>query len=62
MVSFVIKEASSKFRIEELLKIMAEINRTKGNTIQIFYPDMVIDEMHLAGAYTNAVADFQVPH
>jgi tRNA threonylcarbamoyladenosine modification (KEOPS) complex Cgi121 subunit len=56
---FIIKEASSKFRIEELLKITAEINETKGSTVQIFYPDMVIDEIHLAGAYTNAVAAFK---
>ncbi len=56
---FVIKEASSKFRIGELLKITAEINATKGNTIQIFYPDMIIGEMHLAGAYMNAITAFK---
>lgn len=57
--NFVIKEASSKLRIEELLKIIAEINATKGNTVQIFNPGMVIGEMHLAGAYMNAVAAFK---
>ena len=56
---FIIKEASSKFRIDELLKITSEINSTKGSTVQIFYPDMVIDEIHLAGAYMNAVAAFK---
>ena len=56
---FIIKEASSKFKIDELLKIMSEINSTKGSTVQIFYPGMVIDEIHLAGAYMNAVAAFK---
>lgn len=57
--AFIIKETSSKFRIDELLKITAEISGTKGSTVQIFNPDMIIDEMHLAGAYTNAVAVFK---
>ncbi len=59
MAGFVIKQASSKLRIEELLKAIAEINATKGNTVQVFDPDMIIDEMHLAGAYMNAVAGFK---
>lgn len=56
---FVIKEASSRFKLSELLGALSGINKTHGNVVQIFNPDYVIDRAHLEGAYLNAMSAFK---
>jgi tRNA threonylcarbamoyladenosine modification (KEOPS) complex Cgi121 subunit len=56
---FLIKVASSRATIEELLLEIAKINRDKEAVVQIFDPGRVINRTHLAGAYINAVEAFK---
>ncbi len=58
MPKVIIKEASSRFKLEELLQRVQGIN--SGNTVvQIFNPNFVISRAHLAGAYADSVLAFE---
>jgi tRNA threonylcarbamoyladenosine modification (KEOPS) complex Cgi121 subunit len=53
-----VKEALPKTGITELFEQMTAINKTKGNVIQAFDCDSVINKTHLLGAYINAITAF----
>ncbi len=54
----IVKEASPKEGIAKLFDRMDQLNKTKGNTIQAFDYDGVINKTHLLAAYINALMAF----
>ena len=56
--SLVIKEARPKAGVAELLDQINKANRTKGNVVQAFDYDGVINKTHLLAAYINALMAF----
>ena len=56
--SVVIKEASSRLDLGELLEGISGMNRDSGSVVQLFNPRSVISRAHLAGAYADAVNAF----
>ncbi len=53
----VIKVCSSKLKLEELIKKINELNKG-ANIVQIFDKAMVINKIHIIGAYINSVESF----
>lgn len=55
---FLIKEASTKLSIDQLLEEIKKVASRKV-ALQIFDPDSVINKVHLIGAYINATVAFK---
>jgi tRNA threonylcarbamoyladenosine modification (KEOPS) complex Cgi121 subunit len=53
----IIKRASSKLDMDELLSVIGSINSNRG-FIQVFDPKSTINKTHLIGAYVNSVLAF----
>jgi tRNA threonylcarbamoyladenosine modification (KEOPS) complex Cgi121 subunit len=56
--NLILKEASPKEGIASLFDRMNQLNKTKGNIIQAFDYDSVINKTHLFAAYINALMAF----
>ena len=54
----IVKEASPKEGIAKLFDRMDQLNKTKGNTIQAFDYDGIINKTQLLAAYINALMAF----
>jgi tRNA threonylcarbamoyladenosine modification (KEOPS) complex Cgi121 subunit len=56
--SLIVKEAYPKTGIVGLLDQVNKANKTKGNTVQVFDYNSVINKTHLFAAYINAIMSF----